>query len=410
MRTFPLENIDQLPIWRRPIALLVLISIAVPIAFSTWLALLNNFVIEVAQFDGADIGLLHSVREIPGFFAVGVIAILLFVREQVLGLISLALLGVSTAVTAYFPTLGGILMITFLSSVGFHYFETVNQSLQLQWLSKERAPRVLGILGAVGSAATLLSYGLIVLLWEPLALTYNTVFMIAGGISVVITLYCFVGFPQFKNRVTQRRSLVLRKRYWLYYALQFFAGARRQIFIVFAGFMMVERFGFDVHQLTTLYMVNLVANIALSPLFGVFVARYGERRTLLIEYAGLILVFLAYGGIYFFGWGVVLAMALYIVDHMLFALRLALSTYFQKIADPADIAPTAAVAFTINHIAAVFLPVLLGLLWVISPGAVFFVAAGIGCGSFGLALLVPRHPEPGYETRLALRSAPVAGE
>jgi predicted MFS family arabinose efflux permease len=410
MRRFPLEDTDQLPVWRRPIALLVLIAIALPIAFSTWLALLNNFVIEVAQFDGADIGLLHSVREIPGFLAVGVIAILLIVREQVLGLISLTLLGVSTAVTAYFPTLGGILMITFLSSVGFHYFETVNQSLQLQWLSKERAPRVLGILGAVGSAATLLAYGFIVLLWEPLALTYNMVFLIAGGLCVVITLYCFVGFPQFENRVTQRRSLVLRKRYWLYYALQFFAGARRQIFVVFAGFMMVERFGFDVHQLTALYTINLVANIVLSPLFGAFVARYGERKTLLIEYAGLIVVFLAYGGIYFFGWGVVLAMALYVVDHMLFALRLALSTYFQKIADPADIAPTAAVAFTINHIAAVFLPVLLGLLWVVSPGAVFFVAAAIGCGSFGLALLVPRHPVPGYETRLAARITPVSAE
>lgn len=408
MKTFPLENIDQLPIWKRPIALLVLMAIAMPLAFSTWSALLNNFVIEVAQFDGSDIGLLHTIREIPGFLAIGVIAILLIVREQVLGMISLILLGVSTAVTAYFPTLGGILMITFLSSVGFHYFETVNQSLQLQWLSKERAPKVLGVLGAVGSAATLVAYGLIVLFWEPLSLSYNFVFLVSGGLAALIALYCLAAYPQFENKVVQRRKLVLRRRYWLYYALQFFAGARRQIFVVFAGFMMVEKFGFDVHQLTGLYLINLVANIILSPLLGASVARFGERRMLLIEYVGLILVFLAYGGIYFFNWGVLLAMGLYVVDHMLFALRLALKTYFQKIADPADIAPTAAVAFTINHIAAVFLPVLLGLLWLVSPAVVFFVAAAIASGSFFLALLIPRHPSVGHETKWVRANMAVA--
>lgn len=408
MKTFPLENVDQLPFWKRPIALLVLIAIAMPVAFSTWSALLNNFVIEVASFDGADIGLLHTVREIPGFLAVGVIAILLIVREQILGMISLALLGVASAVTAYFPSIGGILMITFLSSVGFHYYETVNQSLQLQWLSKERAPRVLGILSAVGSGATLIAYGLIVLLWEPLALSYNIVFLLSGGFTAIVAIYCLVGFPQFENKVEQRRELVLRKRYWLYYALQLFAGARRQIFVVFAGFMMVERFGFEVHYLTALYMINLIANIILAPIFGRLIARYGERRMLLIEYFGLVVVFLAYGGIYFFGWGVFVAMALYVVDHMLFSLHFAMKTYFQKIADPADIAPTAAVAFTINHIAAVFLPVLLGFLWVLSPAAVFFAAAAIAAGSFGLALLVPRNPELGYETRLTKRTITLA--
>ena len=104
----------------------------------------------------------------------------------------------------------------------------------------------------------------------------------------------------------------------------------------------------------------------------------------------------------------VLAGILYVIDHVLFALALALKTYFQKIADPADIAPTAAVAFTINHIAAVFLPVLLGLLWVISPGAVFALAACMALGSLALSLLIPRHPEPGNETIFAMwrRAAP----
>jgi len=400
-----LEDAKALPVWRRPVALLFLMALAMPIAFNTWAALLNNFVIEVADFDGSDIGLLHTVREVPGFFAVGVIAIILFVREQVLGLVSLVLLGAATAVTAWFPSMGGILTMTMLSSIGFHYYETVNQSLQLQWLKIEDAPRMLGWLMAAGSVATLVAYLAIIALWETLGLSYNAVYLVGGGVTVVIALFAMVAYPQFEAPTPQNKRMVLRKRYWLYYALQFMSGARRQIFMVFAGFMMVEKFGYEVHEITTLYLINLIINIIFAPLMGRAVGHFGERRTLGFEYIGLVCVFLAYGGVYYLGWGVLIAAVLYVLDHMFFALALALKTYFQKIADPADIAPTAAVAFTINHIAAVFLPVGLGLLWLISPAAVFFLAAAMAAVSFCLAMLIPRHPVPGHET---IFSAPLA--
>ncbi len=401
MTSISIDDAQGLPVWRRPTALLFLMAIAMPLAFSTWSALLNNFVVEVAEFDGADIGLLHTVREIPGFLAVGVIAVLMFMREQVLGLISLVLLGCATAVTAWFPQMGGILTLTMLSSIGFHYYETVNQSLQLQWLPKNRAPQILGMLMAAGSGATLLIYAALVSTWEMLGLSFNFVYMVSGGATAFIALLCFVIFPQFESPTPQIRKMVLRRRYWLYYAMQFLAGARRQIFMVFAGFMMVERFGFDVNEIAWLYMINLVINIAAAPLIGQVVARFGEQKVLLFEYAGLVAIFLSYGGIYWFGWGVAIAMVLFVLDHIFFSLALAQKTYFQKIADPADMAPTAAVAFTINHIAAVVLPVFLGLLWLHSPSAVFIVAAGLAVASFCLALLVPRHPEPGRETRLS---------
>ncbi|MBK44023.1 MAG: MFS transporter [Roseovarius sp.] len=398
---FPLGRARELPVWRRPVTLLFLMAAAMPVAFATWSALLNNFVIEVAGFDGSDIGWLHTVREIPGFFAIGVIALIMVMHEQVLGLVSLLLLGVATAMTAQFPTLGGILTITMLSSIGFHYYETVNQSLQLQWLDKLRAPQMLGWLLAAGSGATLLAYVLIVLTWRAFDLSYNLVYMVSGGFTAVVAVFCLLAYPRFEAPNPQVRKMVLRRRYWLYYALQFMAGARRQIFVVFAGFMMVERFGFEVHEVTALFMINLVVNMLAAPLMGRAVFRFGERNALIFEYVGLALVFLAYGGIYMFGWGVVLAATLYVVDHILFSLALALKTYFQKIADPGDIAPTAAVAFTINHIAAVFLPAALGYLWLVSPALVFVLAAGMACLSLCLALLIPRHPEPGNETVFA---------
>ncbi len=403
MRTMTIADAASLPFWRRPVFLLCLMAAAMPLSFATWSALLNNFVVDRAGFTGVEIGWLHSVREVPGFLAIGVIAVLLVMREQVLAVVALVLLGVATAMTAAFPSFGGLLFVTLIGSIGFHYYETVNQSLQLQWIPKARAPHVIGWIVAVGSGASLFAYGLIVATWTTFDLDYEVVFVASGAATVALAGFAFLAYPQFEAPNPQLRRMVLRRRYWLYYALTFMAGARRQIFVVFAAFMMVEKFGMQVHQLTALFLINYLANMLAAPMLGRFVGRFGERRAMMAEYLGLIGVFLAYGGLYWFGWGLVVACALYVLDHLLFAMAFSLRTYFQKIADPEDIAPTAAVAFTINHIAAVFLPAALGYLWLTRPDAVFLLAAGIAGTSLALSFLVPRHPEKGFETLLPLR-------
>ncbi len=396
--TLPLAEARKLPFHRQPVFLLFLMAFAMPIAFATWAALLNNFVIEAANFTGVEIGWLHTIREIPGFLAVGVIFLIIYIREQVLGLVSLILLGGASALTAYFPSFGGILVLTLISSIGFHYYETVNQSLQLQWIEIDRAPQLLGWLTAAGSFASLIAYGALVLTWKTLNLSYEFVYMTSGGITVAIAIFALIYFPQFEAPEPQIKKMVLRRRYWLYYALQFISGARRQIFMVFAAFMMVEHFNFEVHEVTSLFLINYVANMIIAPFIGRAIHRYGERNMLVIEYTGLSLVFLAYGGIYYFGWGVMVGAALYVMNHMFFSMAFAIKTYFQKIADPADIAPTAAVAFTINHIAAVFLPAVLGYLWIVSQISVFVLAAGMALTSLVLSMLIPRHPTKGRET------------
>ncbi|OWY08493.1 hypothetical protein B6V74_11645 [Thioclava sp. F42-5] len=399
-RSVPLDEAHELPRWRRPEALLYVMAAAMPISFATWSALLNNFVIDVVNFDGVDIGWLQSFREVPGFLAIGVIVVLWVMREQTLAILSLLLLGGATAVTALFPSFAGLIIVTLLSSIGFHYFQTVNQSLQLQWIDKAKAPQTLGRIVAIGSGASLAAYAVLVLTWKTFNLSYEFVYATAGIATMVMMAAAALIYPQFHTREPQSKKFVLRRRYWLYYAITFMAGARRQIFVVFAAFMMVERFGLRVDEITALFLINFAVNMAAAPAMGRFVHRFGERRALIFEYVGLTLLFLSYGGIYWFGWGIWLACALYVVDHLLFALAFAQKTYFQKVCDPEDIAPTAAVAFTINHIAAVFLPVTLGYLWMVSPGAVFGLAASMALISLGLALLVPRHPSKGYETVL----------
>ncbi|MDK9756112.1 MFS transporter [Vibrio sp. D173a] len=382
--------------WRTPQNFLLLISIIVPIAFSTWMALLNNFVIEKANFDGADIGLLQSVREIPGFLAFTVVFVLLFIREQRFMLVSLAMLTLGTAITGYFPSLFGLLFTTLLMSTGFHYFETLKQSLSLQWLSKEEAPEMLGKFISVGALASLFTYGAIWVLLEKLKLEFKTVYLLAGGIGFVLIMIMAFAFPEFKTEVPQNKKLVLRKRYWLYYALTFMSGARRQIFTVFAGFLMVEKFGYSAADITLLFLINYLFNFLFAKRIGRFIGVVGERKALMFEYVGLIFVFVGYGLVQTAEW----AAALYVVDHLFFALALAIKTYFQKIADPADMASTAGVAFTINHIAAVVIPVTFGVIWLVSPSSVFYIGAAMAAVSLLLSLNIPAKPEEGNETRV----------
>ncbi|WP_341502022.1 MFS transporter [Gallaecimonas sp. GXIMD4217] len=383
---------------KAPQRMLLLMAFMMPLTFSVWQALLNNFAIEAADFTGKEIGMLQSLREVPGFLAFTAVFLLGFVREQRFALFSLALLALGVGLTGEFPTVLGLYLTTVLMSVGFHYFETVNQSLTLQWLPKEESAHFMGKALAVKAAAALLAYGGIWLLMGQLGLNYRQLYWLAAAIGLGMVLYMSLRFPLFPQPVAQNKGMVLRKRYWLYYALTFLSGARRQIFMVFAGFMMVEKFGYSVADISLLYLVNHVFNLLLAARIGKLIGRIGERRALTIEYIGLIGVFAGYALVE----DGRLAAGLYVVDHLFFAMAIAIKTYFQKIGDQADMAGTAGVSFTINHIAAVVIPALLGLVWLSDPSLVFYVGCGFACCSLLLARLVPAAPAPGQEVALPL--------
>lgn len=363
--------------WKTPFVFLALSSLVMTLAFSGWMALLNNFTIERANFTGAEIGLLQSLREVPGFLAFTAIFLLLVIKEQTFALMSLCLLTIGVAITGLFPSEYGLYATTVLMSIGFHYYETINQSLSLQWFSKEEAPAKLGKLLSLKSIGALIVYGFIWLTFTVFSMQYSTTYLLLGGLGLAITLWLWVAMPHFPEKVIQHKKIILRKRYSLYYFLTFLSGARRQIFVVFAGFMMVEKFGYSVADITLLYMINHVLNIYLAPKIGLWIGIVGERKALSVEYLGLILVFSGYALVE----NSTIAAGLYVIDHIFFAMAIAIKTYFQKIADPKDIASNAGVSFTINHIAAVVIPALFGLIWLYSPSLVFFAGAALAACS-----------------------------
>ena len=378
-----------------PENLLLAMAFVMPLVFSVWMVLLNNFVIEKAAFTGVEIGILQSLREIPGFLAFTVIYVMLWIKEQKLAILALAVTSLGVGLTGFFPSVYGLYLTTILMSVGFHYFETVSQSLTLQWIDKDKTAHFMGRMLSAKSIASLLAFSSIWLLMDQFAWSFKSTYALFGGIALLITIALFLLFPHFPEKTEQHKKLILRKRYWLFYALTFFSGARRQIFVVFAGFLMVEKFGYSVADISALFLINYVFNWLFAARIGKLIGKIGERRVLMFEYIGLICVFVSYGLVE----NGTLAAALYVIDHLFFALAIAIKTYFQKIAAPEDIAASAGVSFSINHIAAVVIPAILGMVWIIDNSLVFYVGAGFATCSLLLSCLIPYAPRPDVELR-----------
>jgi hypothetical protein len=356
---------------------LILLTICSTVGLQVWRTLFNNFSVEIVNLNGYQIGMIQSVREIPGFLALCVIFFLLIIKEHILSALSITILGLGVALTGLLPSYYGVIFTTLVMSFGFHYYETTNQSLTLQYFGKDVSPWVFGKQRSL-SAATNVVVGVLIFVLAPI-LSFNQLYLIFGLIIIALSVWALTKNPVDKELVPQHKKMILKKKYSLYYFLTFMAGARRQIFIAFAIFLMVKKFNFSVQEITALFIINNIVNYFLSPLIGKSIIKFGERWVLSLEYFSLIFVFLGYA----FVETKLIVAVLYILDHIFFNFAIAIRTYFQKIGDPKDIAPSMAMGFTINHVAAVFLPVIGGYLWMIDYRIPFIVGAGLSLISLG---------------------------
>jgi predicted MFS family arabinose efflux permease len=293
------------------------------------------------------------------------------------------------ALTGFFPSLGGLFGTTLLMSFGFHYFETCNNSLTLQYFTTAATPVVYGRIRSLAAISSIASGGLIWLLGGFMG--FAGMYLAVGGLVTALGFWALSQDPTHADIVLQRQRMILRRRYFLYYLLTFLSGARRQIHITFSLFLLVKVFHFTVREMTLLFIINNAINYFLNPLIGRAIIAFGERRILSVEYCGIFCVFLGYA----FTGSRMVAASLYILDFILFNFAVAINTYFQKVADPADIAPSMAVGFTINHIAAVVLPLLGGLLWMVDYRIPFMAGALLAIVALGATRFI-RVPHPAH--------------
>jgi len=362
---------------------LLILTLCATGGLQAWRTLFDNFAVQVIGLDGHHIGIIQSIREIPGFLALLVVYVLLVIKEHKLAAISIFILGLGVCLTGIFPSFYGLIFTTLLMSFGFHYFETMNQSLTLQYFSTTDSPLVLGLLRSRSAGCSMI-VALFFLIFSDF-LSFTSMYMGFGLLIIIIAIFAFMQNPTRTDIPVQHKQMIFKKRYWLFYLLTLLAGARRQIFIAFAVFLLVKKFEYSVQEVACLFLFNNAVNYYLSPFIGKCIAKYGEQKVLSLEYSALIIIFIGYGLVE----NKYLAALLYILDHIFFNFAIAIKTFFQKIADPKDIAPSMAVGFTINHIAAVALPVAGGLLWLIDYRIPFYAGAVLSVASLIAVQCIP---------------------
>ena len=348
---------------------LIVFTICATAGLQAWRTLFDNFAVTVIGLEGRHIGVIQSVREIPGLLTFLVIYLLLLVKEHRLSALSILLLGMGIGAAGYFPSFTGLMITTLVMSFGFHYYETTNQSLTLQYFGVNQSPIVFGKQRSMAAASNI-GIGIFIFFVSPY-MSYSAIYLFVGSLIVMAGLWGLLQQPSDPNITPQRKRMIFRKKYGLFYFLTFMAGARRQIFIAFAVFLLVKKFNFTVREITILFLVNNLINYFLSPFIGRCIVKYGERKVLSLEYFSLIFIFIGYAMVDQ-RWMIA---CLYVADHIFFNFAIAIRTYFQKVGDPRDIAPSMSVSFAINHIAAVCFPVIGGLLWTMDYRIPFFCGA-----------------------------------
>ncbi len=374
---------------RRLFVYLVVSNFVLYFGFRVWQATFNNFAVETIGIGPAAIGGVQALREVPGLmgFLIGFFA--LFLSETRMMALSIILLGVGMMLTGQATSVPFLLFSTLVMSVGFHVFYPSNNAVVLMIVDKARAPKALGQLRSLGALAALVATGIVFLLAGRLG--YRTLFMAVGAVVIFGGLF-LLPFEKGREGLPQRRRVIFRRRYWLYYTLAFLMGSRRHIFTTFAIFLLVKKYGISVETTALLFLVNSLINTYAYQYVGKLVGRLGERLMLSIGFATLIPVFLGYAYVTILP----ALFALFVIDNIIFGFNLATATYLQKITvSQEELTSNLSLEQTINHIAAVILPVVGGTVWVLfGSQAPFLVGVGVAVVSLILAQFIRTPAEP----------------
>lgn len=390
---------------RREILQLLFATLFFGAAGGIFAASLNNYLAEVHNFGAEARGWLELPRELPGFLLVGVVALLAIgLRESQMAAVAMGLSALGAVGLGYITSNTALLVVWIaIWSLGDHILFAVDSPLGLKLSRQGGEGHRLGQLGGARNLGTILGVGIVFLIAKLMGNQFNLFFLIAAGFSVVSAGF-YLRLNVGRGDPPSRR-LVYRKEYTLFYVISALFGIRKQIFLVFGAWVLVSLHGVPVSTIALLYFIASTLGVVLRPLLGDVIDWLGERVVLAADELFLLVVCLTYAfatDIFPGPWGLRVLYGAYILDHLLFALRIARTTYLKKIAvDPADITPSISLGITIDHVVAMTLPILSGFIWeAYGFRWVFILAAAIALGGFFICLRI-RVPAPASERPLS---------
>ena len=340
--------------------------------FGVHFSVFNNFAVEQLGLLPHHLGILESIREIPGLLGVLIGGLIVRFPETRMAGLSLLIFGTGFVGYSQVSTVPVLILYSFIWSIGFHTWYPLAETINLSLAGKHERGRRLGQIRSVGAVATLFGIGVVYLFADSIG--YHYIYALAGGVGAAGAIGLFAMDRTAGNYIPDR--FILKKKYGLFYGLHLLDGCRRVIFNTFAAFTLVKVYHVGVKQIAILALINNMLAFILGPHVGRFIDRFGERTSLTLNYTQMGLVFLGFATFHSVG----PLSVLYVLDSLFLLLSMSTTTYISKITDPGDLRPTLSMGVTMNHIAAVTVPLIGGYLWITAGYETIF--------SLGVALSV----------------------
>lgn len=365
--------------------------------FNVYNSVFQNFLRDNLHALPLDLGRLESLREVPGLLASLMAGVLVALPEKRIATIGLLICAVGIGTTGLFGEFWPLVGVTVFWSVGFHLMTSVQAAMTLHLAKGAEGGRHLGRMNGVGAMSQIGALLLIVLVTNSLRLSgtmtpqaYGFIFVLGGVAILAASLVCRSLSADTGGGA--RQPIVFRREYGLFYILTFLEGCRRQIFSIFAGFTLIFVYHVPVERMVILQLVNAGMIALTAPRMGRIVDKIGEKKPLLWYAVGLILVFLGYATTK----SLPVLVALYLLDNVLFSFSVGFTTYLHRIVRPGDLTPSIAMGVTMNHIAAVTVPIGGALLWTTSGNyqLPFWIGSGIAVLTLVFTRFMPDGPPP----------------
>ncbi|NLT42618.1 MAG: MFS transporter [Anaerolineae bacterium] len=340
----------------RVVRTLLISNFFMGIGFNVWMAVFNNFAVEELSIGAAQMGILQSVREVPGVlgFATSYLAMLL--PELTLASLSVVGTGVGLGLMALATGMVSLLVYLMVFSTGFHIYHPASSAVALMESRGGDTPRLLGRMGSVNAGAAVLATAFVFFAVGPLGFRWTLA--LAGAVTLLGGLFC-LRTGRREQGLQKQHKVVFRSRYWVFYALTFLMGSRRHIFSTFAVFLLVNNYRIPAQTTAVLYLASSLLVTYVASLQGRLVANLGERVTMTAYFAIIVLICLGYA---YVSW-LPLLYVLFVGDSVMAGFGIAVNSYFRKIAPESEVTANMSMSQTINHVSALFVPALGGLVW-----------------------------------------------
>jgi hypothetical protein len=378
---------------RRDWALFTALTFLFSFGFAVYSGPFQNFLRDALGAHELDLGKLESFREIPGLLTALTAGTLIAFAETRIAAFGLAVAGVGIGITGYCRSFPPLIAVTVFWSVGFHLWTTMSTAITLTLAKGREGGRHLGRMGGVGAIAGIAGLGAVYGMSKLWPQHYSLYFLV-GGASILAAGVCGTLISSNAHGGARQR-IVFRREYGLFYLLTFLEGCRRQIFSIFASFALILVYHISVQEMLLIQFVNALMIAATAPAIGKVVDRVGERGPLSFYAVGLIIVFLGYATMQTAG----ALIALFLIDNILFSFGVGFNTYLHRIVRPNELTPCLAMGVTMNHVAAVTVPIGGALLWQRSGNyqLPFWVGTGIAAVSLIATRWLPHGAAPSQD-------------